>query len=144
MAIVLPSLKFTYFVTSTRSYTPSDVEMVLFRLRCFPPLLNGAMAPPRHCANRVLAAIGVGFLLTVVGFKVVVPEDPYAMLDDTYLNTLKNDDDIANDAARQVCLWWGVSCGPLYMIAFVHTDFPASLPTQSCQLAVYFYYVLSS
>lgn len=50
----------------------------------------------------MLAGIGVGFLLTVAGFKVVVPEDPYAMLDDTYLNTLKNDDDSANDAAKKV------------------------------------------
>ena len=52
--------------------------------------------------TRILAAIGLGFILTVVGFKVVVPDDPYAMLDDTYLNTLKGDDDVANDAARRV------------------------------------------
>lgn len=52
--------------------------------------------------NRILAAIGLGFIVTVVGFKVVVPDDPYAMLDDTYLNTLKGDDKIANDAARKV------------------------------------------
>ena len=52
----------------------------------------------------MLAAIGVGFMLTVVGFKVVVPDDPYAMLDDTYLSTLKGDDEVANEAARKVCL----------------------------------------
>ena len=52
--------------------------------------------------NRILAAIGVGFMLTVVGFKIVVPDDPYAMLDDTYLSTLKGDDDMANEAAKKV------------------------------------------
>ena len=41
-------------------------------------------------------------MLTLVGFKVMVPEDPYAMLDDTYLSTLKGDDDMANDAAKKV------------------------------------------
>lgn len=40
----------------------------------------------------------------MVGFKVVVPDDPYAMLDDTYLNTLKGDDDVANAAAKKVIL----------------------------------------
>ena len=52
----------------------------------------------------MLAAIGLGFALTVVGFKVVVPQDPYADLDDTYLSTLKDDDDMANDAAQKVPL----------------------------------------
>lgn len=50
----------------------------------------------------MLASIGLGFALTVVGFKVVVPEDPYAHLNDTYLNTLKDDDDLANAAAKKV------------------------------------------
>lgn len=48
----------------------------------------------------IMSGLGVGFLLTVAGFKLVVPEDPYAMLDDTYLETLKKDDDIANEAAK--------------------------------------------
>ena len=52
--------------------------------------------------SRILAAIGLGFILTVVGFKVVVPDDPYADLSDTYLEKLKGDDDVANDAARKV------------------------------------------
>lgn len=52
--------------------------------------------------SRILAAIGLGFVLTVVGFKVVVPDDPYADLNDTYLEKLKGDDEIANDAARKV------------------------------------------
>lgn len=52
--------------------------------------------------TRILAAIGLGFILTVVGFKVVVPDDPYADLNDTYLEKLKGDDDVANDAARKV------------------------------------------
>lgn len=52
--------------------------------------------------SRILAAIGLGFVLTVVGFKVVVPDDPYADLSDTYLEKLKGDDDIANDAAKKV------------------------------------------
>lgn len=65
----------------------------------------------------MLAAIGVGFLLTVAGFKAIVPEDPYAMLDDTYLNTLKSDDDVANDAARKVwCVSWrGVGSLPCFV-----------------------------
>lgn len=50
----------------------------------------------------MLATIGLGFALTVIGFKVVVPEDPYAHLDDTYLSTLKDDDDLANAAAQKV------------------------------------------
>lgn len=57
-----------------------------------------------------MSGLGVGFLLTVAGFKLVVPEDPYAMLDDTYLETLKKDDDIANEAAKNVwtmTLRWG-------------------------------------
>lgn len=52
--------------------------------------------------RRVLGGIAAGFVLTVVGFKVIVPEDPYAMFDETYLSTLKNDDDVANDAAKKV------------------------------------------
>lgn len=52
--------------------------------------------------SRILAAIGLGFILTVAGFKVVVPDDPYADLSDTYLEKLKGDDDVANDAARKV------------------------------------------
>lgn len=62
------------------------------------------MDPPlpynRNC--RIMGGLGVGLLLTVAGFKVVVPEDPYAMLSDTYLETLKKDDDIANEAAKKV------------------------------------------
>lgn len=53
-------------------------------------------------STRMLSGIAVCFFLTFAGFKVVVPEDPYAMLSDTYLDTLKNDDDIANEAARKV------------------------------------------
>lgn len=68
---------------------------------CF-SLLCGRRGAWRPGEIRILAAIGLGFLLTVVGFKVVVPDDPYAMLDDTYLNTLKGDDDIANAAAQKV------------------------------------------
>ncbi|CAM9683515.1 unnamed protein product, partial [Sphacelaria rigidula] len=49
----------------------------------------------------IIGGLGVGLLLTVGGFKVVVPEDPYAMLSDTYLETLKNDDDVANEAAKK-------------------------------------------
>lgn len=52
--------------------------------------------------SRILAAIGLGFILTVAGFKVVVPDDPYADLNDTYLEKLKGDDDVANAAARKV------------------------------------------
>ncbi|CAM9435343.1 unnamed protein product [Ectocarpus sp. 4 AP-2014] len=64
-------------------------------------LNNYEVQPAVDRLKAVLAAIGLGFMLTVVGFKVVVPDDPYAMLDETYLNTLKGDDDIANDAAKK-------------------------------------------
>lgn len=64
--------------------------------------LMGSSPTRGHLPGRILGGIAVGFALTVVGFKVVVPDDPYAMLDETYLSTLKNDDDEANDAAKKV------------------------------------------
>lgn len=66
---------------------------------------RAAVKPSTNDKSRMLFAIGLGFLLTVVGFKVVVPDDPYAMLDDTYLNTLKGDDDVANEAAKKVRMY---------------------------------------
>lgn len=63
----------------------------------FPTLLN--LTP---CLTRVVGGVAAGFLLTFAGFKFVVPEDPYLMLDETYLSTLKNNDDEANDAAKKV------------------------------------------
>eukprot|EP00752_Nemacystus_decipiens_P010420 g9287.t1 len=64
-------------------------------------LNNYEVQPAVDRLKAVLAAIGLGFILTVVGFKVVVPDDPYADLSDTYLEKLKGDDDVANDAARK-------------------------------------------
>eukprot|EP00903_Cladosiphon_okamuranus_P008483 g8150.t1 len=64
-------------------------------------LNNYEVQPAVDRLKAILAAIGLGFILTVVGFKVVVPEDPYADLNDTYLEKLKGDDDFAKDAAEK-------------------------------------------
>lgn len=77
----------------------------------------------------MLATIGLGFALTVVGFKVVVPEDPYAHLDDTYLSTLKDDDDRANAAAQKVltCLQVGLNVTSSLVLSCYRT-LPPRLP----------------